>query len=97
MSKKPSCRPKILKHSSRSRSYRTAANKLAEIQQQQHEAHQQVVANQARLALELMPEWSDPEVLDREREGIVQTALASGFTTDEINSISDARFFAGAP
>ena len=66
--------------------------KLAEIQQQQHEAHQQVVANQARLALELMPEWSDPEVLDREREGIVQTALASGFTTDEINSISDARF-----
>jgi len=66
--------------------------KLAEIQQQQQQAYQQVVAHQAQRAMELLPEWSDPEVLNREREGIVQTALNSGFSSDEINSMTDARF-----
>ena len=66
--------------------------KLAEIQQQQQQAYQQVVAHQAERAMELLPEWSDPEVLNREREGIVQTALNSGFSSDEINSMTDARF-----
>ena len=66
--------------------------KLAEIQQQQQQAYQQVVAHQAERAMELLPEWSDPEVLNREREGIIQTALNSGFSSDEINSMTDARF-----
>lgn len=66
--------------------------KLAEIQQQQQQAYQQVVAHQAQRAMELLPEWSDPEVLNREREGIIQTALNSGFSSDEINSMTDARF-----
>ena len=66
--------------------------KLAEIQAQQQQAYQQVVAHQAQRAMELLPEWSDPEVLNREREGIVQTALNSGFSSDEINSMTDARF-----
>lgn len=66
--------------------------KLAEIHQQQQQAYQQIVAHQAQRAMELLPEWSDPEVLNREREGIVQTALNSGFTSDEINQMTDARF-----
>jgi hypothetical protein len=67
-------------------------SKLAELQQQQMAARQQEVQYQAQRAMELLPDWSDPETLNREREGIVQTALHAGFTQDEImNDITDAR------
>lgn len=65
--------------------------KLAEIHQQQADAFQQQVQHQAQRAMELMPEWSDPETLNRERQGIVDTALAAGFTAEEINQLNDAR------
>ena len=66
--------------------------KLAELQQQQFAAQQQEVQFQAQRAMELLPDWSDPETLNREREGIVKTALQAGFTQNEImNDITDAR------
>lgn len=66
--------------------------RLAELQQQQMAARQQEVQYQAQRAMELLPDWSDPDTLNRERDGIVKTALQAGFTQEEINNdITDAR------
>ena len=66
--------------------------KLAELAQQQAAANQQRLQIEAQKALELLPEWSDPEVLSRERDGIVRTASEAGFTAEELNHIYDARY-----
>lgn len=66
--------------------------KLAELAQQNAAANQQRLQYEAQRAMELLPEWQDPEVLKRERDGIVATATAAGFTHEEVNQIYDARY-----
>lgn len=66
--------------------------KLAELANQQAQANQQRLQIEAQRALELLPSWSDPDVLKRERDGIVATATAAGFTQQEVNQIYDARY-----
>ena len=67
--------------------------RLAALSQQQAAAKQAMVEQNTRLAYELLPEWRDPEVLNRERDGIVTVAKAAGFTDAEVfNEIVDARY-----
>ena len=68
-------------------------SRLADLSQQQAAARQAMVEQNTRLAYELLPEWRDPEVLNRERDGIVTVAKAAGFTDAEVfNEIVDARY-----
>jgi len=67
--------------------------RLAEVANQQHAARAAMVEHNQRLALDLLPEWRDPEVLNRERNGIVETARAAGFSDQEVyNDLVDARY-----
>ena len=69
------------------------STRLAELSQQQAAAKQAMVEQNTRLAYELLPEWRDPEVLARERDGIVTVAKAAGFSDAEVyNEIVDARY-----
>lgn len=69
------------------------STRLAELSQQSAAAKQAMVEQNTRLAYELLPEWRDPEVLARERDGIVTVAKAAGFTDAEVyNEIVDARY-----
>ena len=67
--------------------------RLSELSQQQAAAKQAIVEQNTRLAYELLPEWQDPEVLARERDGIITVAKAAGFSDAEVyNEIVDARY-----
>ena len=68
-------------------------SRLSDLSQQQAQAKQAMVEQNTRLAYELLPEWRDPEVLARERDGIVTVAKSAGFTDAEVyNEIVDARY-----
>lgn len=83
--------PKALLELRKMQEARTA--RLAEVANQQHAARAAMVEHNQRLALELLPEWRDPEVLNRERNGIVETARAAGFSDQEVyNDLVDARY-----
>lgn len=67
--------------------------RLSDLSQQQAQAKQAMVEQNTRLAYELLPEWRDPEVLARERDGIVTVAKSAGFSDQEVyNEIVDARY-----
>lgn len=67
--------------------------RLTELSQQSAAAKQAMVEQNTRLAYELLPEWRDPEVLARERDGIITVAKAAGFSDAEVyNEIVDARY-----
>jgi len=69
------------------------SSRLSDLSQQQAQAKQAMVEQNTRLAYELLPEWRDPEVLARERDGIVTVAKSAGFTDAEVyNEIVDARY-----
>jgi len=69
------------------------STRLSELSRQQALAKQAMVEQNTRLAYELLPEWQDPEVLARERDGIVTVAKAAGFSDAEVyNEIVDARY-----
>lgn len=83
--------PKALLELRKMQEARTA--RLAEVANQQHAARAAMVEHNQRLALDLLPEWRDPEVLNRERNGIVETARAAGFSDQEVyNDLVDARY-----
>lgn len=68
-------------------------SRLSDLSQQQAQAKQAMVEQNTRLAYELLPEWRDPEVLARERDGIVTVAKSAGFSDAEVyNEIVDARY-----
>ncbi len=68
-------------------------SRLSDLSQQQAQAKQAMVEQNTRLAYELLPEWRDPEVLARERDGIVTVAKSAGFSDQEVyNEIVDARY-----
>ena len=67
--------------------------RLSDLSQQQAQAKQAMVEQNTRLAYELLPERRDPEVLARERDGIVTVAKSAGFSDQEVyNEIVDARY-----
>lgn len=83
--------PKALLELRKMQEARTA--RLADVANQQHAARAAMVEHNQRLALDLLPEWRDPEVLNRERNGIVETARAAGFSDQEVyNDLVDARY-----
>ena len=54
-------------------------------------AFQRYMEEQSAKVVELIPEWTDPEVAKTERGGLRAFAKAQGFTDEEINQVTDAR------
>lgn len=65
-----------------------------ELQKQQQETafrRQQQMQQQAQMLPELIPEWKDPTIAQRETGEIADFLRSNGFTQEEINSVNDAR------
>ena len=68
-----------------------AEAKSPEVQRQLVELNEQHLARERSLLAMALPDWSDPQVAQREQTEIVQMALSRGFTEAEVSNISDHR------
>jgi hypothetical protein len=64
---------------------------LQQQEQRQAEAQMRFAAEQAALLPRRIPEWATPEVSNREKAGVRDLLLSSGYTEDEVNSVADSR------
>lgn len=75
--------------------YETVMQQRAAFLQQHEQRHahaqQQYAAEQATLLPRRIPEWATPEVASREKAGVRDMLLSSGYTQDEVNGLSDSR------
>lgn len=71
------------------------AKQRAQVQQEQttelqRQAAQRLQAEQARLP-EMIPEWTDPSIAEREKKDLIPYLEKTGYTTQELGAVSDAR------
>lgn len=71
------------------------AKQRAQVQEEQanemqRQAAQRLQAEQARLP-EMIPEWTDPSVAEREKKDLIPYLEKTGYTTQELGAVSDAR------
>lgn len=64
-----------------------------EIQERQEQEQKEHLQNQLQVALTLVPEWSDKEVVQKDFDSIKKVMSEYGFSDQDVSGISDARIF----
>lgn len=70
----------------------TALTRAKEEGQREFErAQQTVLARESQALRKAIPEWVDPQVAQNEQAQLVETAMANGFTQEEVDGLTDHR------
>lgn len=82
-------------HLERREALEEVAKQRAQVQQE-HIAELQRIASErlqqeSRRLPELIPEWTDPAIAEREKKELIPYLQTSGYTTQELGTLSDAR------
>tara|TARA_R110000868_G_scaffold364240_1_gene627098 strand:+ start:759 stop:1742 length:984 start_codon:yes stop_codon:yes gene_type:complete len=71
--------------------YSQARGQVQQVEQQQQQIQAEHLQKQATRMHELLPSWSDPEIMKQGQKDIKETLTGLGYNEDEINSMADAR------